>query len=319
MAMTRKKNVNCTMFSTSLLESRLRTRAYSQWIRPIADLHPVGDEPMSASIAMYELGELVVARTSSSPARYVRNHHVIKRGQFVDCILIRLSRGGEVNGNFGGSANIELHDGDIYLSDLSQPVDIRVGHSEHINLLVPRAAVDRPGQLFHGRLLRRDRLPCRILTQHFLHLLESVAEPKRVPAAVLSQTTLAVLHRCLGASSREQGSQLWAETLQGRILAHIESQLGDAALGAATLQRKFRISRTQLYRLFEGTGGVQWCIRERRLQAAFHVLCEGNDQTISEIASMLGFRNERQFQRAFRSRFSMTASDVRFGLFGLSA
>lgn len=307
------------MFSTSLLEPRLRTRAYSQWLRPIADAYPVGDEPMSASIAMYELGQLVIARNSSSPARYVRDKEVIKRGQFADCILIRLSRRGEVNGSFGEAVNTELHEGDIYLSDLSQPIDISVGQSEHVSLLVPKTTVNRTGQSLHGRVLRRDSLPCRMLTQHLLHLFESVALSKRASASALSQTTLAVLHRCLGTSSREQGSQLWAETLRGRILSHIESQLGNPELRAATLQCKFQISRTQLYRLFEGVGGVQWCIRERRLQAAFRALCEGRAQSISEISSGLGFRNERQFQRAFRARFSMTASDARFGLFGLSA
>lgn len=306
------------MFTTSLLEPRLRTRAYSQWIRPIADLHPVGDEPMRASIAMYELDQIVVAHTTASPARYVRDHAAIERGQFADCILVRLSRG-EVKGSFGQAANVELHEGDIYLSDLSQPIDLVVGHDDHISLLVPKALVDRSARRLHGLLLRRGRLPCRMLTQHLLHLLESVMEPRRALSSVLSQTTLAVLRRCLGTSSRTQGSQLWAETLQGRVLLHIESQLGDEELGAATLQRKFRLSRTQLYRLFEGTGGVQWCIRERRLQAAFRELCEGHEKSISQISYGVGFRNERQFQRAFRARFNMTASDVRYGLFGLSA
>lgn len=306
------------MFSTSLLEPRLRTRAYSQWIRPIADLHPVGDEPMEAHIALYEVGQLIVAHNSSSPARYVRNHEVIKRGQFADCILIRLSRCGEVNGRFGDAANIELHEGDIYLSDLSKPVDVSVSHSEHVSLLVPKAIVSRTDQMFHGRLLRRDRLPCRMLTQHLLRLLESVVDSPKAHASVLSQTTLAVLRRCLGTSSREQGSQLWVDALQERIIAHIERQIDDPELGAATLQREFLISRTQLYRLFEGSGGVQWCIRERRLQAAFSALCD-SDESIVEIIHRFGFRNERQFQRTFRARFNMTASEVRFGLFGLPA
>lgn len=305
------------MFSTSLLEPRLRTLAYSQWIRPIADLYPVGHKPMNASITMYELDQMVVAHTTSGPARYVRDDNVIKRGHFADCILVRLSRGGKVKGSFGRIANVELHEGDIYLSDLSQPVDIGVSHCEHINLLVPKKALGHTGRSLHGRLLRRDRLPCRMLTQHLLHLLELVADSRRTHISVLSRTTLAVLTRCLGISSREQDGQLRAETLQSRIFAHIESQLGDAELSAATLQEKFRVSRTQLYRLFEDIGGVQWCIRERRLQAAFRELCEGDGRSISEISFRLGFRTERQFQRSFRIRFNMTASSVRDGLFGL--
>src|SRR5690606_19643974 len=122
-----------------------------------------------------------------------------------------------------------------------QPIDISVGHSEHINLFVPKGALDRPGRALHGTLFHRDRLPCRMLTQHLLYLLESVSASRKAPVAVLVRTTLAVLQRCLGASSREQGSQIWVESLQERVLAHIESQLGDPALGPATLQKKFRI------------------------------------------------------------------------------
>src|SRR5690606_36565696 len=118
-------------------------------------------------------------------ARYIRDHGVIQRGQFVDCVLVRLSRGGTARGNFGEAANVEMREGDIYVSDLSQPIDISVGHSEHINLFVPKGALDRPGRALHGTLFHRDRLPCRMLTQHLLYLLESVSASRKAPVAVL--------------------------------------------------------------------------------------------------------------------------------------
>ncbi|WP_426701639.1 helix-turn-helix domain-containing protein [Rhodanobacter sp. Col0626] len=315
MANPKGNRVNCVVFSTALLEPGRRTLAYGRWISPIADVYPIGDDPIDASITMYDLGQITIARTSSSPARYVRNRDGVRHGQFDDCALLRLSQGGEVRGDFGGPANVEIHEGDIYLSDLSQAVDLQVGKSEHLNLLVPRRALGSAGRLLHGRLLREGRLPCRMLTRHLLHLFEHVADPGRTPASILSQTTLAVLRKCLGTSLREQGSQLWAETLQARVLAHIELQLGDAELGAATLQRRFHISRTHLYRLFEGAGGVAHCIQERRLQAAFQMLDGDTNKSILEISSGLGFHSERQFKRAFRARFGITASTVRSGLF----
>jgi AraC-like DNA-binding protein len=102
------------------------------------------------------------------------------------------------------------------------------------------------------------------------------------------------------------------EAMQERMLTYIDAHLNDSELNATMLQRKFRISRTHLYRLFAELGGVQHCIRERRLEAAFRSLCEQPDRNISEIIFRLGFSNERQFQRSFRSRYGMTATAARY-------
>jgi AraC-like DNA-binding protein len=44
-----------------------------------------------------------------------------------------------------------------------------------------------------------------------------------------------------------------------------------------------------------------------------HELCNEPYQSISAIIARYGFSNDRQFQRAFRDRFGMTASEARSG------
>jgi AraC-like DNA-binding protein len=82
-------------------------------------------------------------------------------------------------------------------------------------------------------------------------------------------------------------------------------------LSAAILQQRFHISRTQLYRMFASSGGVQHYIRERRVEAVHRDLREQPERNISDLAFSRGFSSERQFQRAFHARYGRTASEVR--------
>ncbi|WP_426701644.1 helix-turn-helix domain-containing protein [Rhodanobacter sp. Col0626] len=299
------------MFNTALMEPRLRTRAFRQWISSVADIHATDNKPMDVSIAAYDLGELIIARSSTSSARYCRDERVMERSEFNDRLLLRLSQGGEVRGNFGKDSCLQIKTGDIYLSDLSQPVDLLVDNGKHVNLLVPRRLLGESVRPLHGQILRKEHLPCRMLTQHLLRLVEMLPSLDNAHTPVVAQATIGVMKRCFQIAMREHGSHLWSERVRARMLAYIDAQIGDAELSAATLQGRFRISRTQLYRLFADLGGIQHHIRERRLEAAFRALRDHPEQTISEVIFQYGFTNERQFQRAFRSHYGMTATEAR--------
>lgn len=72
------------------------------------------------------------------------------------------------------------------------------------------------------------------------------------------------------------------------------------------------VSRSQLYRLLQGEGGVAHYIRRLRLEACREWLsapsCTG---TIAEIAARVGFDDPSQFSRAFRREFGATPRQLR--------
>lgn len=107
-------------------------------------------------------------------------------------------------------------------------------------------------------------------------------------------------------SSRPAEGACAAHPRLARILDCIEAQLCDPALGAEFLLRRFYVSRPTLYRMFHPLGGVARYIRERRLQAAHARLREDPRCTITFLLYDLGFESERQFQRAFQTRFGMS-------------
>ena len=92
--------------------------------------------------------------------------------------------------------------------------------------------------------------------------------------------------------------------------------LGSPELGPDSLCQAFRLSRTQLYRLFEPLGGVAAYIQARRLVRAHADLADPGKAPgkIYEIAYRWGLVSEAHFSRAFRRAFGLTPGDVRSGV-----
>jgi AraC-like DNA-binding protein len=72
------------------------------------------------------------------------------------------------------------------------------------------------------------------------------------------------------------------------------------------------MSRSQLYRLLEGEGGVIRYIHGHRLRAIHAALSNpADDRSIAAIAETCGFYEPSTFSRTFRREFGVTPSEVR--------
>ncbi|WP_354554207.1 helix-turn-helix domain-containing protein [Kaistia defluvii] len=97
-----------------------------------------------------------------------------------------------------------------------------------------------------------------------------------------------------------------------RARRFIRSHLLSADLCPELVGRELAISRTRLYEMFEGLGGVQKYIRERRLVAAHAMLADASEfRKISDIAIAIGFDSSANFSRAFTQHFGYSPSTVR--------
>jgi AraC-like DNA-binding protein len=133
-------------------------------------------------------------------------------------------------------------------------------------------------------------------------------EPSRTEALV--ESTMAVAQLCVEFSPPPDASAS-ADPLRSSILDYIDANLDDVDLSPAGIAGEFGISRTRLYQLFVGSGGIKRRIRDKRLDAAFRDLCGESQPRVIDVAFRRGFSSERQFQRAFLARFGMTPSAVR--------
>lgn len=104
--------------------------------------------------------------------------------------------------------------------------------------------------------------------------------------------------------------------LMTRARRFIQKNLMSRELTPDALSRELAISRTHLYQLFEGSGGVLNYIRQKRLLAARELLADASgNRKVSDVAQMLGFETAANFTRAFSQHFGYSPSNVRKSLF----
>jgi AraC-like DNA-binding protein len=99
-----------------------------------------------------------------------------------------------------------------------------------------------------------------------------------------------------------------------RATSFIEQNLGSHELTPKAVADAIHVSRSTLYRLFGGSGGVSRYIWQARLERAWSVLSSSDEaRQIGEIAFDLGFLSEAHFCHAFRNAFGISPGSLRQG------
>jgi AraC-like DNA-binding protein len=94
--------------------------------------------------------------------------------------------------------------------------------------------------------------------------------------------------------------------------AFIEEHLTDPALSAGVIAAGTGISERHLSRLFASAGtSVPKHILARRLDAAHGILTTDPSRTTADVAARCGFTSVAYFSHTFRTRFDVTAGEVR--------
>ncbi|HEX5379581.1 MAG TPA: AraC family transcriptional regulator [Phenylobacterium sp.] len=97
-----------------------------------------------------------------------------------------------------------------------------------------------------------------------------------------------------------------------RATSYIEQNLASPVLTPQAVAKAAHVSRSTLYRLFGGSGGVSRYIWRARLSRAWSVLSSPEDmRTIGAIAFDLGFLSEAHFCHAFRNAFGISPGSLR--------
>src|SRR5690606_28375372 len=262
----------------------LRRRYWRRLVGPLATPHGLPPLPLSGHCERHAPGAVVLADARIGACRFVRDQARAGAGMLADRLLVLLSVRGALSASVAGQP-LELRQGDIAFVDLSHPFEAEAADGHYLALLLPRDAVhDAPG----GALaLRESHLPCRMLARHLEQLVASMPCADAVEAEALARSATSVVQLCLDFAPTVQ--RKGAQSLRARILEFIDANLHEPELGPELIARTFHISRTWLYRIFSGAGGVRRCIRDKRLDAAFRDLCEQPQRRIIDIAWHRGF------------------------------
>jgi AraC-like DNA-binding protein len=198
---------------------------------------------------------------------------------------------------------LRLHPGDVVILDLAKPTILSATGAHMVHLIVPRMLLphldmSRPGVLVH----RARGLGASLAASTLKTLAQLAPHTSLSQIRLVSPSLLLLMAAALGTPfSKPSGDTSLAQ----RVRRYIEDNLKSQTLTPADLARRFGVSRSQLYRIFAGAGGVETYVRSRRLRHSMIALSDPNQahRRIGDISYALGFADEAHFSRLFRAAY----------------
>ena len=304
-------------FDTASLPAAQQLAGWQAWYATIFDVsHP--SSPNSGFVAQNETWSTsgITLSRVSSPANVVHRAPSLIRRNAIDHWGLTLSK--------QSASDVTAHDGVSFEALPHTPFILSFGEEmairrrmadERLQLILARDSFQRIAPLLDAARGRSLAGPgARMLADYILLLERNMPLLDAEASHRLRDAVEAMLVACLAptatgvADARDQIKL----TLMERVRQVVRRNLRSHSLGPDKLCREAATSRSQLYRLLEGEGGVARYIQRQRLAESFALLCDiKNGISISSIAEMLCFSDHSAFSRAFRREYGMTPGEVR--------
>jgi AraC-like DNA-binding protein len=302
-------------FSTGAFHQRDQKSAWSDWFQPVFDVYPEdpGQPGFKAEYSTWDLGCVTMTRVSGPASRTVRKATHLSHSP-IDHWVVTYYRDGSTALSTGGG-HLDARAGVPFVWSLGQPSESWRTVADRLQLYFPRDSFSRLGaslDMAVGSML--DTSLGHLLGNYMLLLERELPNLKPADVSRLSTAVEAMLGACLAPSADRiaAAKRQIRLTLMERVRQAVRKHLRSPSLGPDKLCREAATSRSQLYRLLEGEGGVAHYIQRQRLSESFAILCDNSNVfSINAIAEALCFSDASSFTRAFRREFGMRPSDVR--------
>ena len=303
-------------FSTHSLPASQQLEAWRNWYGAIFEATSTAsqDEGFAAANSNWKLNGFTFSRVSSPPTCIDRTRHLLRRNH-VDHWAFTLSK--------RTTSDVEVHDhaleippGVPFLLSLGEEMHIgRRQQDDRVQLLLSRDSFQAIAPLLDAtRGMALSTSQGKLLADYILLLERNLPNLTPEDGARLPSAIQAMVGACLAPSAERvaaAGRQIDL-TLMERVRRAVRRNLRSPLLGPDKLCREAATSRSQLYRLLEGEGGVAHYIQRRRLSESFAILCDTtNNFSIAAIAETLCFADASNFSRAFRREFGISPREVR--------
>lgn len=274
------------------------------------DLSAPAETPFAATATAWKVGSIVIAEIRSSTVRYERPSARILRDD-VDHLYVNLHLKGRVSADCGAGVRTAPA-GALLVLDMRQPSWFEVADVHEIAVAIPRRLIAPRLQPFDAHGLVATGPLIRLLGQSLRAVLRSLPElepeqgrlVERMVVDQVCDTLLDALHANESGRAREASLASRVRTLMD---AHLAEPV-DPAWICATLG----VSRSALYRAFEGKGGVLRDLHLRRLRRVRAYLeTPGETRPISMLAALTGFADKAHLTRAFKREFGATPGEIR--------
>lgn len=289
-----------------------RARAWIASLAPFVEarLPPEAAVHPGAFHRYHHLGDAVLA-AFDEPAQTTERPERLVAAQGFDHVVLRTLASGRARVVAGGRV-AEAGPGDLVVLHLGRPALIEADPAVGVGLFLPRRVLVEFATdvaLPHGLVLPGDRDPlARLAAGHLLRLGDCLPAATPVAAHLLS-ATLSICRALAAAGGTASDEPKVDDAIAVRRF--VEANL--ATVDVPTLCREFGLSRSRLYRVFAGQGGIAALIRERRLAAAMRQLARpanGRRPMVARLSHDCGFADPRAFSRAFHRRYGLWPAEV---------
>ena len=303
-------------FSTYSLQKSQQLDAWRNWYGAIFEATSAGspDEGFEAANSNWHLSGFTFSKVSSPATSVDRTRYLLRRNH-ADHWAFTVSKR-TTSDIVVRDRSLEVPPGVPFLLSLGEEMHIgRRQQDQRVQLLLARdsfQAIAPPLDAAQGMALNTSQ--GRLLADYILLLERNLPDLTPEDGSRLPSAIQAMVGACLAPSVDRlavAGRQIDL-TLMERVRRAVRRNLRSPLLGPDKLCREAATSRSQLYRLLEGEGGVARYIQRRRLSESFAILCDtSNNFSIAAIAEALCFADASNFSRAFRREFGMSPSEVR--------
>jgi len=256
-------------------------------------------------------GECAFIRTETVGHTWSRTESKIA-SDGIDHILIQFFLDGfnDVRSGEGGMVSNE----DLLIIDTAQPFEATTSDFANVTLVVPRPMMVSKLNEPATRVLSTQDPLVKIASDAVRSLWLNAPRLDPEQAAMALAPTISLVASALNGQQAEERETACASdwVLRQKIGDYISRRLHDSGLTPESIQNRFHVPRTKLYRLFPGRG-IASMIRDARLRHAMRLLVLNKTRhlTITEIGARCGIESPSVFSRAFRARFGMSPSEAR--------
>lgn len=303
------------VFSTNAPNASDGLDAWREWFHPILDISPARTEggQFHSENKVWDIGGLLLSSVVASAARTTRGKLNISRAP-IDHWVISYNRYG-VTEIAATKSTLHAPPGVPFLWSLGDQTSTYRSDVDRVQLLIPRDMFRDIAPMLDATRGSLLNTPLGATLGNYLLFLESnlrFIAPNDVQR--LTTAVRGMIAACIAPSDdrlNAAASQI-DYVRRERIRRMIHSNLRSPKLGPDVICKSVGISRSQLYRLFEGSGGVLRYIQRQRLLQCHAIFSDPeNDKRVLSAAEEFGFNNISSFHRAFKREFGQSPREVK--------
>lgn len=263
----------------------------------------------------YDLGKMAVLNLRTDAFEFRRDADLIRRSGLDHWVLTYRSLGHTFSRC--GERNLSVEPKSLWLDSLAYPSEGRIGEGSVISLFIERdhllPIADQLDRLNHTVL---HGITEQIAIQFLISMVRLLPSTPIGDIPIFVETAFIVMKGLAdqaGSVNHNPSRPLMAVRLE-MVKRYIQENLTSDRLEPDDICLAMKLSRRQLYYLFEQIGGVSAYVRSHRLVAVHAAISDPTEtRPIHVLAASFGFQDPALFSRQFKSQFGYSPKDAREG------